>query len=150
MTNKVNKKTISRLCIVQVIYQLYFFNYKRDILEILEDTLDYYNEYISKEEFDLDYKIKVNKNFILNIINVFTKNREEIELKLKSLLEKCSYEPDLIAQCIIKSGISEIMLNNTNTPKKVIISEFTNIAASLINDSKIAVVNSCLDKVANT
>jgi transcription termination factor NusB len=142
---KIYSKTYGRLIAIQVIYQFYFFEFTRDVNELLEYTLNFYLDGNTIHDIEInasDLDAKFAKKLICSTIE----NKDKVDLLLESLLASCTYVPENIIYSVLRVGIIELAF--FNTANKVVLSEFGNLAASLVPANKVGVVCAVLDKIS--
>ena len=140
-------KSISRLAAVQAIYQYLLLGYKThedvhvDILKYYED--DFVDEGIEHEE-------SINSVFFRELFTQWVENKDKVdEIIINSVFHNSKQEFDILyigIYSIISSAIVEILYHNT--PYKVLVNEYTNIASMLLEDNKVGFINSILDKLS--
>jgi N utilization substance protein B len=147
----INPKTLARLAAIQTVYSIYN-EENPDILENTNKVEELYESGVIRDEYneeDTNIKIKLNKKFFRQIVeNIFT-NFDFIESKISENLTK-DWSLDRIhlnLKSILVCAISEL-LYITDVPPKVVVSEYTNIASSMISESEIGFVNSILDSIS--
>lgn len=147
----VNSKSLSRIATVQAVYQYSMAEEKIDKSEILKSILDYYkNDHASEDLGEDDVKLKLNKSLLENLFFNVINNIEDIDNKIKSNLHDISSFENLheSTKSILRTGISEILYLD-DIPLNVTLSEYTNIASSMIKESEIGLINSILESVKN-
>jgi N utilization substance protein B len=146
--SNVTKKTTSRLAAVQAIYQ-YEMNSKEQLINNIVDSLvEFYENKETLNDFDtdLDKPIKFNLNFLKELVLYTVNNIEEIDLIIERFLsDGWSLDKiDMSLLSILRVGVCELKYF-PETPYKVVINEFTNIASDLLKDKDVGFVNSLLD-----
>ena len=148
-----NNRTLSRLAAVQTLYQCDFnekmkFQKLKSIneLEIMEiyETIKNLNNGI--KEFK---GLKLDKDWFLILVNSVFNNKSKIDSTLSGFLND-DWEFDRMDQTltnILRCAYIEFK-NFSKIPTKVIISEYTNIAASFFNITEVNFINGVLDKVS--
>ena len=148
MTNK----TVARIAAVQFYYAislsadqdndkfsdwLFSFHKKRE---------DYITE---DEEFGNDYPQHINKAFFELLKNNLSTYKAELEDIIKKYLtsNKQWDHNNIVLISVLACGLCELNYI-PSTPLKVVVNEFTNIAANMLNDKEIAFVNFVLDDYA--
>lgn len=150
---KINIKSIARIAAVQVLYQYQQQTQKQNIDAIMQQTLDYYQNADSGSDHEIEgeenIKIKLSVGHFNQLVTHTMSNLPTIDLMITEHLSDNWQISDLsiLLLSILRTGICELKYF-PETPKKVIISEFTDIANSLINEKEIGFVNSILDKIA--
>lgn len=132
---------------VQIFYQFEFFQKKQEVDQIIKDVVE---NYLLSQDDDLSsYEKNINNDFLNNLIKGLEDNIENIDKDIEEFLK----EPwnidkiDEITLQIIRFGCFELK-NTTDTPAKVIIDEYVDIASSFFDEKKIPFVNAILDKLA--
>ncbi len=148
-----NSRSLSRLAAVQTLYQ-YDFNEKMNLKELnsindmkiseVYETIKKFNCGI--EEFK---GLKLDKDWFLKLVNSVFNNKNKIDTILAGFLnEDWSIERmDHTLINILRCAYIEFK-DFSKTPSKVIINEYTNIAASFFNTKEVNFVNGVLDKVS--
>ncbi len=148
---KINKKTMARIAAIQSLYQYEFFNMTPSIESIKKDIIAFHDN-IDVTDYDLDdsteLKLSISYKYFDDLLLKASSNMKQIDETIKSNLQDfdLKYQEDLVV-AILRVGVSEIYYFD-GVPKNVIISEYTNIASSMINGKKVNFVNSILDKIA--
>jgi N utilization substance protein B len=135
-------KTLSRLMLVQALYVL-------DIngmpLSDADTALEFVREfYLDENEITLQ---QINIGFVHKVLTLLMKNLYEIDFTITTAtnkgkdIESMSY----LLRAILRSGTCEILY--LDTPKKVIISEYVDLAAEFCAPKEVAFVNAVLDKI---
>lgn len=146
ITKNLRKRTLSRLIAIQVFYQYEFFERKKDITNLKNEILENYaleaNETISS------YRKKVDEVLIDNLLNGILQDEEKIKKEITTLLKEGYYLENLeeVLRHLILIAAFEIN-NSGDTPLKVIISEYVDIAAAFFPDKKITFVNGILENL---
>ncbi len=147
---KINTKTLARIASVQALYLHMFEGIPVDISK--HQVLGFYkNGDVDPSDMNgLDVVLKIHEALFESLIQLATENTTELDaLIIKYLLddwEISDIQPLLLA--LLRVAVSELKYC-TNTPQKVVINEFTNIASEMLASSKeIGFVNSILDKIA--
>jgi len=145
-------KTFSRLAAVQILFQLDF-NEKMNI-EIIENITNdkIYEKYQSFKDINSkQYKnLKLDKSWFFTLVTkvFFIKNEIDIELSKNFETGWSLKRMDSTLLNILRCAYIE--LNQfSNIPVNVVISEYTNVAASFFNDSEVNFVNGFLDKFSS-
>lgn len=150
---KINIKSIARIAAVQVLYQYQQQAKNQDIGVIMQQTLDYYQNSDAGSDHEIEgeenLKIKLSINHFTQLVTHTVNNLlvidEIITEHLSDNWQICDLSILLLS--ILRVAMCELKYF-PETPKKVIVSEFTDIANSLINEKEIGFVNSILDKTA--
>jgi len=146
-SNKINKRSISRLIAVQSLYQYCFYEKEYDIELLKKDLLD--NYFLSEENKEESYHDKIDAGLLQNLTSNVIILLPEIDIEINEFLqEQWSLEklPDILLQ-ILRIANLELKLSK-DTPIKVILSEYVDIAACFYDDHKVTFVNSILENLA--
>ena len=145
-------KTFSRLAAVQILFQLDF-NEKMNI-EIIENISNdkIYEKYQSfKDINNKQYKnLKLDKSWFFTLVTKVFFIKKEIDIELSKNFEKgwSLKRMDSTLLNILRCAYIELS-QFSNIPVNVVISEYTNVAASFFNDSEVNFVNGFLDKFSS-
>ena len=148
-------KSWSRFIAVQVLFQMdfnermdlevsYIFDEKK-INSIIKNM-----HHINKNlvEFkDLEYSI--NSKWLISLLKEVILNKQDIDKNLSEKFDKnWSFKRmDSTLLSILRCGYAEFLIFD-NTPVKVIINEYTNIASTFFNEKEVDFVNGILDSLA--
>lgn len=148
-------KSWSRLIAVQVLFQMdfnermglevsYIFDEKK-INSIIKNM-----HHINKNlvEFkDLEYS--VNSKWLISLLKEVILNKQDIDKNVSEKFDKnwSLKRMDSTLLSILRCGCAEFLIFD-NTPVKVIINEYTNIASTFFNEKEIDFVNGILDSLA--
>lgn len=131
-----HRKTEARLMVVQALYQLMLM--QADVAKVADE----FNSFRMQG-------IEVDKALFKKIFDEAAQNRPRYEQMVANHL-RSGWTLDRIGlteRAILLAAIAELE-SAPDTPKKVIINEFINIAGSFLNDDDMKFINSILDKVA--
>lgn len=154
---KINNKTVSRIAAVQVIYQYEYRHLKpedpdHEVESLIKNILDFYLD--PEINYDLEIKsvrqikIKPSILYFTNLVKTTITNLKQIDETIKNRLTdewKIEDLPKLLL-ALLRVAISELSFF-PETPKKVVINEFTNIAGDMLTDNEVGFVNSLLDSL---
>jgi N utilization substance protein B len=148
---KINTKTIARLAAVQVLYAMEI-SPKSNPKKLIADIVEYYTtgQNVNRDmNIDDDIDISYNKSFFHLLTEAAI---QHIESNNEVILEylKAPYNLDntnSLLLSLLRVGIAELIYV-TDTPFKVVINEFTNIAGSFLGENDVAFVNALLDSHA--
>ena len=147
LNNKINKRSVTRLIAIQTLYQYYFYEQKHDITTLKKELLDNYllSEESNIEPYDDKIDTKLLQNLTAKIITLLPEIDHDINEFLQEQwdLEKL---PDVLLQ-ILRMANLELKLAK-DTPVKVILSEYVDIAACFYDSQKVTFVNSILENLA--
>lgn len=142
-----NKKSLTRLMAVQIFYQYEFHQGKFDLEQITNEIVNNYT--LRQEEETTSYKSKINLSFLQNLTIGLQKDRENIDNIVKKYLKEpfnIDKIDDIILQ-ILRFGTFELKYVQ-DSPAKVVLDEYVDIAASFFADKKVTFINAILDKIA--
>lgn len=150
---KISNKTIARIAAIQALYQYDLKEQNDDIDSLIQKMLNFYqteifyhdDEFIPKNSI----KIKPSKAYFTSLARFTAENLNEIDLVISKYLTlewKLNTIPILLL-ALLRVSVCEFKYF-PETPRKVIINEFTDIASEMLTDKEINFVNSVLDKIA--
>ncbi|MEH6631876.1 MAG: transcription antitermination factor NusB [Halopseudomonas aestusnigri] len=143
-TNDSLKKSKARLALIQILFQIDFnkASAKTALNEFLSDRLD--EEIDGLNIADLDQKL------LIELYKGINQERELLDDMLISVLDKSwpIHRLDPILRLVMVAGAYEIQ-QHVDTPAKVIISEYVDVAHAFLGDKETAMVNGCLDRLAH-
>lgn len=150
---KISTKTISRIAAIQAIYQCESDNFSSNIDLVIEKMQALYKDGIIMDDFGISknsnlIKLKLSNSHFMDLLKTCTENLAHIDQVLSNyLLEewKISDLPILLLS-LLRIAIAELLFFN-NTPRKVVINEFTDIASDMLSDIEVGFVNSILDNI---
>ena len=148
----INTKTIARLATVQALYAIDISTSSSSAQAVITDIANHYTKehnYAGDSEEENNIFLSYNKGFFLKLTEESIKH---VEKNNKIILEylKDPYNLDntnLLLLSILRVGLTE-MIYITETPIKVVINEFTNIASSFLGENDVAFINALLDNHA--
>ncbi len=147
LNNKINKRSVTRLIAIQTLYQYYFYEQKHDIATLKKELLD---NYLLSEESNIEpYHDKIDTKLLQNLTSKIIILLPEIDQDINEFLqEQWDLEklPDVLLQ-ILRMANLELKLAK-DTPVKVILSEYVDIAACFYDSQKVTFVNSILENLA--
>jgi len=150
---QINTKSIARIAAIQTIYQFHNSNNESDIDTILLRMVDFYKDANLKNDHDLadntKFKLKPSYNHLQELVRMTFEHLAEIDEIIEQHLTK-EWKIENISNlllAVLRTSISE-MKYFPETPRKVIINEYTDIASDMLDDGEIGFVNSLLDKYA--
>lgn len=154
--SKLNSKSISRIAAIQILYQFENDSYKGedDIDTLLLRIMDFYKNEDVKSDHDISSKSKLklrpSYNYLKELVNTTHNNIDEIDKIIEQHLTKAWTLKNLpkLLYATLRVAISEIKFF-PEIPRKVILNEYTDIAANMLDDKEVGFVNSVLDKFAN-
>ncbi len=152
-THQLNTKSIARIAAIQALYQSENKNNEIDIQTILLKIVDFYKNNDVKSDYDLEknsnLKLRPSYNYLKELVIATYENLNEIDTIIQQYLIK-EWTLDSLPKLLfatMRVAICEIKYF-PETPRKVIINEYTDIASDMIDESEIGFVNSVLDKYA--
>ena len=151
MNTSINK-TLSRLFAVQILFQLDF-NEKMNLDKLHDINNKEINEiYNNLKDINIGElkRSSVDKKWFSLLVTKVFRNRDKIDKQLsKKFVDDWSIDRmDSTLVNILRCAYIELV-EFSNVPKNVVISEYTNIAASFFNKSEVNFVNGLLDKFSN-
>ena len=151
---QINTKSISRIAAVQTIYQFENDKNTSDIDTLLLRIRDFYKDKDLRSDYELDklskLKLRPSYNYLNELVKFTHENLEEIDKIIKihltnewniQNLPKLLFATLRVAVCELKYF--------PETPSKVIINEYTDIARDMLDSGEVGFVNSVLDKYAS-
>lgn len=149
--SKITTKTIARIAAVQAIYQYQLGDYKQDVEEIILSLANYYNsgEYAEELGSGCKIKIKLHTNHFSALVRYTIDKMEHLDKIITGSLDREMKMEDmpLMLSAMLRTGTTELFYF-PETPSKVVINEFTNIAGDMLAPQEVGFVNSILDKLA--
>ena len=152
---QLNTKSIARIAAIQTLYQYENSNNKIDIETLLLKMIDFYKNTDIKSDYELDkenrLKLRPSYNYLKELVKFTYENLEEIDVIIQQHLSKewtLKSLPKLLF-ATLRVAICEIKYF-PETPQKVILSEYTDIAADMLGAGEIGFVNSVLDNYATS
>ena len=150
-----NNRSLSRLAAVQTLFQ-YDFNARMQLHE-LKNINDKEISEIFETIKNLNHGIiefnglKLDKDWFLMLVNVVFNKKNKIDSILSDFLNQdwTIERMDYTLLNILRCAYVEFKSFST-IPPKVIINEYTNIAASFFNKTEVNFINGVLDKVSNS
>lgn len=144
-----SRQSVSRLAALQVIYQIEFAKNLGEEVSI-SDALDNVRDNFIKTT----YRIKntdrlINQKFIEELVNNSGMAKEILKKEIENLLKE-DYTWELLSrdlQIILQLATYELKFVK-DTPAKVIINEYTDIAASLLKKKQVNFINGILNNLA--
>ncbi|PCJ29567.1 MAG: transcription antitermination factor NusB [Rickettsiales bacterium] len=147
---QLNTKSISRIAAIQTMYQYEDGENDIDIETLLLKLIDFYKNEDIKSDYELDSKSKLKPrpsyNHLKELVKFSHENLEEIDAIIETHLTKewtLQKMPKLLT-ATLRVAICEIKYF-PETPRKVIINEYTDIASDMLDEGEIGFVNSVLD-----
>ncbi|MGI4775898.1 MAG: transcription antitermination factor NusB [Janthinobacterium lividum] len=150
---RIRNKTISRIAAIQVIYQHSQKSQAEEISSLLKKIVSFYHSKNLESHFeikaDISIRAKLSMGYLDKLINITVNNLILIDDLISRNLATGWQIKDmsLLLLSILRVSICELKFF-PETPKKVIINEFTDIASDMLADSETGFVNSILDNIA--
>lgn len=152
---QLNTRSIARIAAIQTLYQYKNSNNKIDIETLLFKMIDFYKNTDIKSDYELDkenrLKLRLSYSYLKELVKFTYENLEEIDIIIhQHLSNKWTLKslPKLLF-ATLRVAICEIKYF-PETPQKVILSEYTDIAADMLGAGEIGFVNSILDNYATS
>ncbi|MBN8511858.1 MAG: transcription antitermination factor NusB [Rickettsiales bacterium] len=149
--HQLNSKSLARIAAIQTIYQYETLDRAVNINTLLTNVIDFYKDNDVKSDHEINdlsnLKLKPSIGYMHELVEFTSNNLVQIDkiieehLSSEWTLEKL---PKLLL-AILRVSVSEIKYF-PETPRKVVINEYTDIASEMIDDSQVGFVNSLLDK----
>jgi N utilization substance protein B len=150
---QLNAKSIARIASIQTMYQIGNNQNDIDIDTSISKIIEFYKDN-DINDYDLDkntrLKLKPSVSYLQELVSYTHKNLNEIdEIITQHLTGEWSLKnlPTLLL-AILRVALCE-MKYFPETPRNVIINEYTNIASEMLDTGEIGFVNSILDKYAS-
>ena len=139
------RKSAARLAAVQALYQIDHSSATSD--SVLEQFL----RYRLGDSFGIDGEVRPNKNLFSEIVEGVAGRQKEIDAVVSSFLtEKWSFDRlEIILRAILRAGVYELTAR-MDTPARVVITEYVDVAHAFYNDREPGLVNGMLDRIAHT
>ncbi|MDA9163388.1 transcription antitermination factor NusB [Rickettsiaceae bacterium] len=151
--SQLNTKSLSRIAAIQTIYQYENYKGESDIEGLLLRMIEFYKDSDVRSDHELNkdskLKIRLSKNYLQELVKFTHENIEEIDSIIQQYLVKewtIETLPKLL-HAMLRVGVCELKYF-PETPRKVIINEYTDISSDMLDDGEIGFVNSVLDKYA--
>lgn len=150
---QLNTKSIARIAAIQTLYQLQDDNNESDIDSILSRIIDFYKNKDLHSDYEISksekIKLKPSYNHLKELVKYSYDNLSEIDSLIEKYLTKnwtINNLPKLLLS-ILRVAICEIKYF-PETPYKVIINEYTDVASDMLDENEIGFVNSVLNNYA--
>ena len=139
-----NKKTISRLAVIQSLYQFELNEQKQTIEELNTSIRNFYTDY---QNIDDDNSIKLSVHYFNELLQFSIEKVKEVDEIIYSYLSSDGElnKISIIVRSILRVGVAELKYF-PETPRKVILNEYSDIASELAREQDIGFINSILDK----
>ena len=141
-----NKKTISRLAVVQSLYQFEMNGRSQSILQLQDSLKSLYKNY---ELLEYAKEIKLSVQYFNELLQFTIEKVKEIDEVISSYLssENEIAKLDIVVLAILRVGICELKYF-PEIPQKVVLNEYSDIASEMSKEQDVGFVNSVLDKYA--
>lgn len=151
---QINTKSISRIAAIQTIYQFENEKNTSDIETLLLRMVEFYKDKDIKSDYELDktskLKLRPSYNYLNELVKFTHENIQEIDqIVEKHLTNEWNLQnlPKLLF-ATLRVAVCELKYF-PETPSKVIINEYTDIASDMLDSGEVGFVNSVLDKYAS-
>jgi N utilization substance protein B len=152
--NKINNKTISRIAAIQTLYQYGQKDQDHNVDLLLQEIIVFYQNQnnANNPDFDKSVKIKIKPSvsYLITLVKTTIENIVIIDQLISAhLTDEWTIEslPPLLF-ALLRVSICELKFF-PETPRKVVIHEFTDITSDMLNDNEVGFVNGILDVIAN-
>jgi transcription antitermination protein NusB len=141
------KKTLSRLMAIQIFYQHEFFNREGKLEEIKANLIENYS--LDSDQQTTSYQKQIDENLLNILVSGLALEIAEIDAAISEFL-KSDWSLDKIENLtlqILRVATFELK-NLPETPAKVVIGEYVDIAASFFDNKHLSFINATLDALA--
>lgn len=152
---QLNTKSIARIAAIQALYQFDSDTNKTDIETVLLRIIDFYKDHDIQNDHGLDknskLKLRPSYTYLKELVKFTYENLEELNTLIqKHLTKEWTLEslPKLLL-ATLRVAMCEIKYF-PETPYKVILNEYTDIAGDMLDENEVGFVNSVLDNYATT
>ena len=138
-------KSAARLAAVQALYQIDFSSSTSDSVH------KQFLRYRLGDSFGVAGEIKPNKNLFSEIVRGVAGRQKEIDAVIsRALTKRWSFDRlEIILRAILRAGVYELIAR-MDTPARVVITEYVDVAHAFYNDREPGLVNGMLDWIAHT
>ena len=145
--SKLGTRTETRLAAVKALYAYEIYESLEDKKKPSELALNIINYYHDSEEDDQHRKI--DEGFLNKLVQGVCENIEEIDAKIISHLgDKWNIKRlGYVMRSILRVASFELM-NFSDTPYKIIVSEFVDITGMFLDEKEVGFINGILDVIA--
>jgi N utilization substance protein B len=154
LSSQLNSKSIARIAAIQTLYQFETDKHNTNIETLLLQIIDFYRDKDIKSDYELDsrslLKLKPSFNYLKELVKYTHDHLEEIDQIIENHLSNewtINNLPKLLF-ATLRVSICEIKYF-PETPRNVIINEYTDIASDMLDEGQVGFVNSVLDKYAD-
>jgi N utilization substance protein B len=152
---QLNTKSIARIAAIQTLYQFKNDNNDSDIDSVLLRIIDFYKDQDIQSDHDLQknpkLKLRPSYAYLKELVKFTHENLQEIDAIIETYLTKewtLESLPKLLF-ATLRVAICEIKYF-PETPHKVILNEYTDIASDMLDETEIGFINSVLDNYATS
>jgi len=155
MHQQISTKSIARIAAIQTLYKFASSQGKTDISSALFRIKEFYKDVDFKSDHDIDQKstlkLKPSYSYLEELVKYTYNNLLEIDKEISRFLTKSWTITNLpmLLLSVLRVGICELAYF-PETPKKVIINEYTDIANDMLDENEIGFVNSILHNYAQS
>jgi N utilization substance protein B len=141
------KKTLSRLMAAQIFYQYQFHNQTKNLNQIKEELID--NYLIDSESEIQSYRDEIDADFLDSLVLGLSLQTNRIDADISEFLKGdwTLEQLENVSLQILRLATFELIFL-AETPAKVLIGEYVDIAASFFDNKKITFVNATLEALA--
>ena len=154
LTTKINKKSISRIAAIQTTYQFEQNMQTTDITILLVKIKEFYKDTNIESDYEISksskIKLSLSYHYLNKLVRSTHKNLKSIDQNIEMYLTN-QWNLIILPKLLIASlrvALCELEYF-PNTPSKVIINEYTDIANNMLDSKEVGFVNSVLDKYAS-
>ncbi|GAB4168568.1 MAG: transcription antitermination factor NusB [Rickettsiaceae bacterium] len=151
---QLNSKSIARIAAIQTIYQLENNQDSTDVNTLLLRIIEFYKDKDVKKDHELDQdiqlKLKPSFNYLKELVGYTHDNVNDIDAVIAQHLTKewtLKSLPKLLL-ATLRVAVCEMKFF-PETPRNVIINEYTDIASDMLDAGEVGFVNSVLDNYAS-
>ena len=139
-----NKKTISRLAVIQSLYQFELNEQTQTVEELNTSIKSFYTDY---QNIDDDQSIKLSVHYFNELLLFSIEKVKEVDEIIYSYLSSDTElnKIGIIVRSILRAGVAELKYF-PETPRKVILNEYSDLASELAREQDVGFINSILDK----
>jgi N utilization substance protein B len=156
MTNpQINTKSIARIAAIQTLYQFASSKGESDINSSLARMKEFYKDEDFKSDHEVDEKSKLKLRPSYTYLEELVKHAHDNLAQIDEIISKHLTKEwtlaniPMLLHAVLRVAICEINYF-PETPKKVILNEYTDIASDMLDDNEIGFVNSVLHTYANS
>jgi len=155
MNQQISTKSIARIAAIQTLYQFASSKNTPDINSVALKIKEFYKDINFKSDHDIDQKsklkLKPSYSYLDELVKYTHDNLLEIDKEISQFLTKSWTMANLpmLLHAVLRVGICELTYF-PETPKKVIINEYTDIANEMLDENEIGFVNSILHNYAQS